>query len=152
VIDVETNEIVLTELSMPHSPRWYQNKLYLLNSGTGEFGYMDLEKGKFEPIVFCPGYLRGCAFHGDFAIVGISQPRNNKTFQGLPLDEKLAQKNAIPRCGLLVINLRTGDIVHSLRLEGEIQELYDVAILPKIRRPMMIGFKTDEIRRTVTIG
>jgi uncharacterized protein (TIGR03032 family) len=152
VIDVETNEIVLTELSMPHSPRWYQNKLYLLNSGTGEFGYVDLEQGKFEPIVFCPGYLRGCAFHGDFAIVGISQPRNNKTFQGLPLDEKLAQKNAIPRCGLLVINLRTGDIVHSLRLEGEIQELYDVAILPKIRRPMMIGFKTDEIRRTVTIG
>nr|MDZ8056890.1 hypothetical protein [Nostoc sp. EkiNYC01] len=31
-----------------------------------------------------------CAFHGDFAIVGISQPRHNKTFSGLPLDEKIA--------------------------------------------------------------
>lgn len=152
VIDIENNEIILTGLSMPHSPRWHQDKLYLLNSGTGEFGYVDLEKGQFNPIVFCPGYLRGCTFCGDFAIVGISQPRHNKTFQGLPLDDKLAQKNAVPRCGLLVINLKTGDTVHSLRLEGSIQELYDVAILPQIRRPMMIGFKSDEIRRMVTIG
>jgi len=152
VIDIENNEIILTGLSMPHSPRWHQDKLYLLNSGTGEFGYVDLEKGQFNPMVFCPGYLRGCTFCGDFAIVGISQPRHNKTFQGLPLDDKLAQKNAVPRCGLLVINLKTGDTVHSLRLEGSIQELYDVAILPQIRRPMMIGFKSDEIRRMVTIG
>ena len=151
VMDIENNEIILTGLSMPHSPRWYQDKLYLLNSGTGEFGYVDLEKGQFNPIVFCPGYLRGCAFYGDFAIVGISQPRHNKTFQGLPLDDKLAQKKAVPRCGLLVINLKTGDTVHSLRLEGNIQELYDVAILPQIRRPMMIGFKSDEIRRIVTM-
>ena len=152
VIDIENNEIILTGLSMPHSPRWYQDKLYLLNSGTGEFGYVDLEKGQFNPMVFCPGYLRGCTFCGDFAIVGISQPRHNKTFQGLPLDDKLAQKNAVPRCGLLVINLKTGDTVHSLRLEGGVQELYDVALLPQIRRPMMIGFKSDEIRRIVTIG
>ena len=104
VIDVESNEVILRGLSMPHSPRWYQNKLWLLNSGTGEFGYVDLKQGKFEPVVFCPGYLRGCVLHGDFAIVGISQPRHNKTFQGLPLDEKLAQKKAQPRCGLLVID------------------------------------------------
>lgn len=152
VIDVESNEVILRGLSMPHSPRWYQNKLWLLNSGTGEFGYVDLKQGKFEPVVFCPGYLRGCVFHGDFAIVGISQPRHNKTFQGLPLDEKLAQKKAQPRCGLLVIDLKKGDIVHSLRLEGMVEELYDVAVLPGIRRPMLIGFKTDEIRRTLTIG
>ncbi|MBD2516544.1 TIGR03032 family protein, partial [Nostoc sp. FACHB-973] len=108
VIDVESNEIILKGLSMPHSPRWYRDKLWLLNSGTGDFGYVDLERGSFEPVAFCPGYMRGCAFHGDFAIVGISQPRHNKTFSGLPLDEKLQQKNAEPRCGLLVIDLRSG--------------------------------------------
>ena len=115
---------------MLHSPRWYQDKLWLLNSGTGEFGCVDLEKGVFEPIAFCPGYLRGCSFHGDFAIVGISKPRNNKTFSGLPLDQKLAAKNAEPRCGLLVIDLRSGDLVHSLRLEGIVEELYDIAVIP----------------------
>ncbi|MBG1270032.1 TIGR03032 family protein [Nostoc sp. WHI] len=152
VIDVESNEIVLRGLSMPHSPRWHQEKLWLLNSGAGEFGFADLKRGVFEPVAFCPGYLRGCAFHGDFAIVGISQPRHNKTFSGLPLDEKLQQKNVEPRCGLLVIDLRSGDIVHSLRMEGVVLELYDVVALLGVRHPMAIGFRSDEIRRVVTVG
>ncbi|MEH2176638.1 TIGR03032 family protein [Nostoc sp.] len=152
VIDVESNEILIRGLSMPHSPRWYKDKLWLLNSGTGDFGYLDLKRGSFEPVAFCPGYMRGCAFHGDFAIVGVSQPRHNKTFSGLPLDEKLFQKNAEPRCGLLVIDLKSGDIVHSLRIEGMVLELYDVVALPGVRRPMAIGFKSDEIRRIVTMG
>ncbi len=152
VIDVESNEIVLQGLSMPHSPRWHQEKLWLLNSGAGEFGFVDLNRGVFEPVAFCPGYLRGCAFYGDFAVVGISQPRHNKTFSGLPLDEKLQQKNVEPRCGLLVIDLRRGDIVHSLRMEGVVLELYDVVALLGVRRPMAIGFRSDEIRRVITVG
>jgi uncharacterized protein (TIGR03032 family) len=151
VIDINSNEILLDGLSMPHSPRWHQDKLWLLNSGTGEFGYADLDKGQFQPIAFCPGYLRGFAIHGNFAIVGISQPRHNKTFSGLLLDEKLRDKQAEPRCGLLVIDLRSGDIAHSLRIEGVILELYDVVSLPGIRRPMAIGLRTDEIRRVVTV-
>ncbi len=152
VIDVNSNEVILTGLSMPHSPRWYRDKLWLLNSGTGEFGYADLARGVFEPVAFCPGYLRGLAFQGDFAIVGLSKPRENKTFSGLPFNETLQAKDVKPRCGLLAIDLRTGDIVHSLRIEGMVEELYDVAVLPGVRRPMAIGFKTDEIRRVITIG
>ncbi len=152
VVDVESNEVILTGLSMPHSPRWYRDKLWLLNSGTGEFGYADVQSGKFEAVAFCPGYLRGFAFHGDFAIVGISQPRHNRTFRGLPLDEQLQVKQAEPRCGLLVIDLRSGDVVHSLRIEGVVVELYDVVALPGIRRPMAIGFRNDEIRRFITVG
>jgi hypothetical protein len=152
VIDISSNEIILTGLSMPHSPRWYKDKLWLLNSGTGEFGYADMERGVFEPVAFCPGYMRGCAFSGDFAIVGLSKPRHNKTFSGLSLDDNLRTKNAEPRCGLVVIDLRSGDIVHSLRIEGVVEELYDVQVLPGVRRPMAIGFKSDEIRRVVMMG
>lgn len=72
VIDVESNEIIVSGLSMPHSPRYHNGKLWVLNSGTGEFGYVDIEKGKFEAVTFCPGYMRGCAFIGDFAVVGVS--------------------------------------------------------------------------------
>ncbi|MBH8554920.1 TIGR03032 family protein [Nostocaceae cyanobacterium CENA357] len=152
IIDIDSNKIIVDGLSMPHSPRWYQGKLWLLNSGTGEFGYADLESGKFQAVAFCPGYQRGLAFHNNFAIVGISESRHTKTLSGLPLDDKLAAKDASARCGLLVIDLKSGDLVHSLNIEGVVIELYDIAILPQIRRPMAIGFRSDEIRRVITIG
>lgn len=150
VVDVQTNEVILTGLSMPHSPRWYQDKLWLLNSGTGEFGYVDTVQDKFEPVTFCPGYLRGLAFWGDFAIVGLSKPRE-RTFSGLALDERLAAKETEPRCGLLVIDLNTGSIVHWLRLEGVVSELYDVQVIPGVQRPMALGFQTDEIAHLLTL-
>jgi uncharacterized protein (TIGR03032 family) len=151
IMDIVNNEVVADGLTMPHSPRWYRDKLWLLNSGTGDFGYVDMASGKFEPVAFCAGYQRGLAFHGDFAIIGLSQARHNKTFSDLPINQRLAEKQAEPRCGILIVDLRTGDVVHSLRIEGVVQELYDVQVLPNIRRPMAIGFKTDEIRRVITI-
>lgn len=150
-IDVTSNEIVCTGLSMPHSPRWYNDKLWLLNSGTGEFGFVDPATGRFESVCFCPGYMRGLSFHGHFALVGLSKPRHNKTFSGLALDANLKARNAEARCGVLVIDLRTGDVVHWLRMEGVIEELYDVVTLPNVRRPMALGFKTDEIRRVLSV-
>ena len=152
IIDVRNNEIIVTGLSMPHSPRVYQDRLWVLNSGTGYFGSVDLQAGKFEPMTFCPGYLRGMAFIGNYAVVGLSKPRENKTFSGLPLDDNLLAKNAEARCGLMVIDLNTGDIVHWLRITGIIQELYDVTVLPGVLRPMALGFKSEEIRRSITIG
>jgi len=151
VIDVNTNEIVTSGLSMPHSPRWHKNKLWLCNSGTGEFGHIELNTGRFVPVTFCAGYMRGLYFHGDYAIVGTSKPRHNKTFSGLALDEALKSRQAEARCGLQVIDLRTGDAVHWLRMEGIVDELYDVMTLPGVRNPMALGFKTDEIRRVISI-
>jgi uncharacterized protein (TIGR03032 family) len=74
VIDIESNEIIGQGFSMPHSPRWHNGKLWLANSGTGEFCWVDLASGKFEPVAFCPGYVRGVAFHGNCAILGLSRP------------------------------------------------------------------------------
>lgn len=151
VIDVQNNQVISTGLSMPHSPRWHNGRLWLLNSGTGDFGYVDTATGKFEPAAFCPGYMRGLAFHGDFALVGLSRPRHNKTFSGLPLDDNLKARQAEPRCGIQVIDLRTGDAVHWVRIEGIVEELYDVVALSGVRRPMALGFKSDEIRRVLSI-
>lgn len=152
VMDIESNEIITDGLSMPHSPRWYKDKLYVLNSGTGYFGYVDIETGKFEELTFCPGYLRGLSFIGDYAIVGLSQPRDNKTFSDLPLDNNLKEKEAEARCGLQVIDLNTGDVVHSVRIEGIVTELYDVVTLPNITKPMALGFKSDEIQHVLSVG
>jgi uncharacterized protein (TIGR03032 family) len=151
VIDVASNEVVCRGLSMPHSPRLHEGRLWVLNSGTGELGVVDPKAGRFEPVAFCPGYLRGLTFLGRHAVVGLSEPRENRTFAGLPLQVRLASEKVEPRCALYVVDARTGDVAHWLRLEGIVTELYDVAILPGIRRPSMIGFRTDEIRRTVSI-
>jgi uncharacterized protein (TIGR03032 family) len=151
VIDVNNNEVVAGGLSMPHSPRWHQGKLWLCNSGTGEFGHVELETGRFVPLTFCAGYMRGLYFHGDYALIGTSKPRHNKTFSGLALDEALKSRKAEARCGVQVIDLRTGDAVHWLRIEGVVDELYDVVTLPGVRSPMALGFKTDEIRRVISV-
>ena len=45
-----------------------------------------------------------------------------------------------------MVNLATGDIEHHLSIEGVVQELYDVAVLPGVIRPMALGFQSDEIR------
>jgi len=152
VIEVKTREVILGDLSMPHSPRWYRDRLWVLNSGTGEFGYVDPIWHKFEAIAFCPGYLRGLAFYKQWAIVGISKPRGEHTFSGLPLDDQLAAKNTQAICGLMVIDLKTGNIDHWVQLEGIITELYDVQVLPGVIRPMALGFMNDEICKFVTIG
>ncbi|ANK83422.1 MAG: TIGR03032 family protein [Rhizobiales bacterium NRL2] len=151
VVDVDSGEIVADGLSMPHSPRWHDDRLWLSNAGTGEFGYIDPKSGRFEPVTFCPGFLRGATIVGDFAVVGLSLPRENQAFTGLALDEKLKGADAEARCALYVIDLKSGDVVHWLRIEGVVQELYDVAALPGVRRPMAIGFMTDEIRRVLTV-
>jgi len=152
VIDIQSNDVIVTGLSMPHSPRWYQDKLWLLNSGRGEFGYVDLDTGKFEAITFCPGYVRGLTFWQNWAIVGLSKPRGgDNTFSGLELDELLAAKDAEARCGMMVIDLTNGAIVHWLRFEGIVTELYDVQVIPTVQKPMALGFQTDEIAQLITL-
>jgi len=151
IVDVASSAIVCRGLSMPHSPRVHDGRLWVLNSGSGEFGTVDLARGRFEPMTFCPGYVRGMTFIGHHALVGLSEPRENRTFAGLPLQDRLAAGKVEPRCGVYVIDTRSGDIVHWLRIEGVVSELYDVVALPGIVRPSMIGFRNQEIRRTVSL-
>ena len=152
VIDVVSNEVVASGLSMPHSPRWYRDELWVANSGAGELGTVNLDTGTFEPKVFLPGFIRGLAFIDNWAVVGLSKPRHNRTFSGLPLDKKLEQEDVKARCGIYIINLQTGHIEHWLHISGVIAELYDVVTVPGVKRASLIGFRNDQIRRNVHIG
>ncbi|MEB3336341.1 MAG: TIGR03032 family protein, partial [Leptolyngbyaceae bacterium] len=147
VMHIPSNEIIATGLSMPHSPRWYQDKLWLLNAGTGELGY--LEGSKFVPITFCPGFVRGLAFWDHFAFVGMSKLRS-KAFGGLTLETRLATEGKTSQCGLLVIDLTNGSIVHWLNFEGVIEELFDIVVLPGVTYPQALGFQGEDIERLIT--
>ena len=151
LIDVASQEILADGLSMPHSPRLRDGRLWLLNSGTGELGQVDLQSGRFEPVAFCPGYARGLAFIGKYAIVGLSLARENRTFSGLPLDEALRARDTEARCGLSIFDVESGDMVAWVRIEGVVRELYDVAVLPGVKRPSLIGFKSDEVRYMISV-
>ncbi len=146
VIDVDSNETIVSGLSMPHSPRLYRDTLYMLQSGTGEFGKINLDEGTFEPICFLPGFARGLSFIGNYAVIGLSQPRDGRTFNGLALNERLEAEGATAKCALCIVNLETGDVEHRLDIEGLVHELYDVAVVPGVQRPKMLGFRNDEIR------
>jgi uncharacterized protein (TIGR03032 family) len=152
VYDVRSNELVCEGLSMPHSPRLHRDRLWLLEAGSGQLGFIDRASGRFERVAFLPGYARGLCIVGDHAVVGLSKLRRSRTFADLELGEQLEARGAEPRCGLMVIDLRSGDAVHWLRLDGIVEELYDVAALPGVRRPMALGLQSDEIQRTITIG
>lgn len=151
VIDVPSNEIVVQGLSMPHSPRLHEGRLWVLNSGAGEFGFVDLAAGRFEPVGFCPGYARGLTFVGPFAVVGSSVPRHGNAFSGLALDAELAARKLTPFCGVAVFDTRTGQLTEWARIETEIRELYDVAFFPGVLKPSLVGFKTEEIKKNLSM-
>lgn len=143
LIDIQTDEIIAAGFSMPHSPRWYAGKLWMFDSGNGDFGYVDIDTGKFESILLVPGFARGLGFVGNDALIAVSRLRPNTFSSGLPIKERLESKKIEQKCGLLVVDLVTGQIKHWLNIEG-ITELYDVAFLQGIRRPYTFGFGEPE--------
>ncbi len=134
VIDVDEDRILGDGLSMPHSPRVHDGKVWLLSSGTGHLCRLDPSSGKREDVTFCSGFLRGLALVDRCAVVTLSLPRNGR-FQGLALKEELRKRRAVPWCGLLVIDTRNGNIAHWVRFDDDVEELFDVAVIPEVRYP-----------------
>jgi uncharacterized protein (TIGR03032 family) len=131
LIDVESGETVLRGLSMPHSPRWHQDRLWLLESGKGGFCVADLDTGEVETVAELPGFTRGMVMAGPLAFVGLSQVRETATFGGLPLTERLDER----LCGVWAVNIESGAIVGFIRFEELVQEIFDVTILAGARYP-----------------
>jgi protein O-GlcNAc transferase len=152
VIDTLTDEIVARGMSLPMSPRLYRDRLWIHDAGTGWFGYADRERSRFERLAFCPGFLRGLAFAGDYAVCSVSRTREVGVLDGLALNDNLQHFGVTPQCALLVIKLDTGEIAHWLRLQAEATEIYDVALLNGARRPAAIGLDDKDISRVLSIG
>jgi uncharacterized protein (TIGR03032 family) len=135
LMEVPSGEILIRGLSMPHSPRWYQGKLWLLESGTGTIGTVDLSARRYEPIAEVPGFTRGLDFFGDLAFIGLSQVRESAVFSGIPLTERLTERT----CGVRVVNLVTGRTVAFLTFEDAVQEIFAVQVLPNASFPDLIN-------------
>jgi uncharacterized protein (TIGR03032 family) len=149
LIDVETNCIVTEDLSMPHSPRLNAGTLWVLDSGRGFLCRVDSKTGKAEQVVFCPGFARGLSFWRGYALVGTSLPRDG-AFKGLELEENVKARDGEPRCGAYIVDTRNGDILHWIRFEGAVRELFDAAFIPGVGAPMCVGLGNPEMRTLIT--
>ena len=126
LIDLNDNKLLLQNLSMPHSPRWYQNRLWFLESGKGTLAYFDFNRNQVITVAQLPGFTRGLDFSGELAFIGLSQVRESAVFAGLPL----TRTQPIRHCGVWVVNWQSGEIVAFLRFEEGVQEIFAVALMP----------------------
>jgi uncharacterized protein (TIGR03032 family) len=134
LMHVPTNRILLKGLSMPHSPRWYDNRLWFLESGQGSIAIANIENGTWQTIAQLPGFTRGIDFYGPLAFIGLSQVRESATFSGIPLVDRLEERT----CGVWVVDLRNGQTLGFLRFEEGVQEIFAVQVLQDMRFPEML--------------
>ena len=149
LIDVQTDRIVTEDLSMPHSPRLSGGVLWVLDSGRGYLCRVDTDTGRLEQVAFCPGFARGLSFWRGYALVASSLPRDG-AFKGLELEDNIRSRDGEPRCGVYIIDTRNGDILHWIRFEGTVRELFDAAFIPGVGAPMCVGIGNPEMRTLIT--
>lgn len=147
VIDIASGETLAGGLSMPHSPRVYAGRLWVLDSGTGRVLVIDPKSGRTETLAKLPGYTRGLAFYDRYAFVGLSKIRETSTFGGVPIAERLDEL----KCGVWVLDVESGRVVAFLEFDRGVTEIFDVQVLPGIRFPTVVGFRKNTIQGAFVI-
>lgn len=134
ILEVPSGRVIRRGLSMPHSPRWYDGKLWVLESGNGSLATVDVDSGELETIIELPGFTRGLDFYGPFAFVGLSQVRESAVFSGIRITDRPGERNS----GVWVVDLRNRQVAAFLRFEDAVQEVFAVTVLPGLRCPEIL--------------
>lgn len=135
LFDVAANRVVARGFAMPHSPRWFERQLWVLDSGRGRLTTVDPATGAIAPVAEMPGYTRGLAMHGQFAFVGLSKIRETSTFGGVPIAAQMDQL----KCGIGVYDLQSKQVVATFQFISGVDEIFDVTLLPGVRSPAFRG-------------
>ncbi len=126
IMDIDSNEMIIDGLSMPHSPRWYQGKLWVLESGAGHLITVDPQTGEKTVVAEVPGFCRGIDFIERYALIGLSEVRETAVFAGLPLTEREQDR----KCGVWIVDITNGETVGFLVFSGGVQEIFSVQVVP----------------------
>src|SRR5262245_17426540 len=147
LMEVGSGAVLSRGLSMPHSPRWHDGRLWLLESGTGQLVLVDPATGRRQRVAEVPGFARGLAFSGPYAFVGLSKIRKTSAMDGVPLAERREQL----KCGVAVVDLRGGQVIALLEFQTAVEEIFDVQLLPGLCFPEVIGFQQETIQHTFVV-
>ncbi len=147
VIHVPSGETVIRGLSMPHSPRWHRNRLWILDSGNGRLVTADPNTGSVTFVADLPGYARGLALRGDYAFIGLSKIRRGSSLESIPLAARRDQL----RCGVWVCDLRSGQLIGAVEFRGAVTEIFDVQLMREHQFPAIIGLSKETVQRAYSI-
>jgi len=139
LMDITDNQLICQGLSMPHSPRWYQDQLWVLESGAGSLAKVDEKTGELTTVIELPGFTRGLDFIDRYAVIGLSQVRETAVFAGLPLTARCDER----QCGVYIVDMVEKKIVAYLVFSGDVQEIFAVQVLPA-RHPALLDL-TDPL-------
>lgn len=145
IMDVESNEMLATNLAMPHTPRLFNGELYTLLSATGELIKIDTKTGKYDVVVKLDGFVRGMALQQDYLFVGLSKLRqNSSSFAQLEIAKKSNQ------AGIAIVHLPTGSVAGHINYLNSLDEIYDVHLLPGKMRPNILNTIKDDHKQGIT--
>jgi len=133
IVDIDDNAIITGGLAMPHSPRWHEGTIWFLESGKGALSRVDMTSGEVTTVATMPGFTRGLAFIGPYALVGLSQVRES-VFSELPVTETKQERS----CGVWIVDTRNGQIAGFIKFDGMVQEIFDLQVLPGMKWPTFV--------------
>jgi len=146
LVDVESNEVIMSDLQMPHTPRMVGDKLYMLLSATGQLVRVDPSAGTYEVVQDLGGFVRGMEYYRDYLFVGFSKLRQNSSvFRSLPIAEKATFS------GVAIVHEPTGALVGQIRYGQTVDEIFDVSVIPSFLRPGIVSLEGDIKSHAVTI-
>lgn len=116
-------DVIARRLTRPHSARFYNNRVWLCNSGYGQVGYVD--DGKFTDRLKLSGWTRGLCFHGNYLFAGISRILPGFEHYAPGIDAKLAQ------CAVVAADTRTGEIVGKIVFPNG-NQIFGLEALPSL--------------------
>ena len=147
LIDFATGDVVARGLSMPHSPRWHRERLWVLESGRGSLAVVDPATGAVETVARVPGFTRGLSFLGPLAFIGLSQLRETNAFTDIPITDE----NADRMSGVWVVNIETGRTIAFLKFSGAVQEIFAVHALAGSAYPEILEEDSDLLKTTYVL-
>ena len=143
VMEYPSGKIIADGLGMPHSPRIYNDELYVLNSTQGELLKINRETGEKEVICQLGGFARGMSRSGDYLFIGVSKLRHNSTaFNDLPIAEKSF-------AGVVAVYLPYGSIAGSFEYTMSVDEIYDVKVLDNLKRPSILSPSMPAVKNSI---
>ena len=140
LIEVPSGHIVARGFCMPHSPRVFGQRVWLLDSGTGRLISLDRGTGQFETAARLPGYLRGLSIANEIAFIGLSKIRETSTFGGVPIADERAEL----KCGVAAVDLRSGELRGTFEFHSGVSEIFDVAVLENSPQTSIRGPAADD--------
>ena len=131
---------------MPHTPRIFNDELYVLLSATGELAKINTNDGTYEIIVKIGGFVRGMSLYKDYLFIGISKLRkNSSTFGKLDFAKNASQ------AGIVIVHLPTKSIAGKINYLTSLDEIYDVHILKDKTRPNILNTLTDDHKEGLSL-